>query len=215
MSGCEDSPQGIPRIASGSARLDSRWRRQLQSGKPLKDPSRVGVEDESIESLWHNAVRIYSRCALSNMSDKLMAIWSVAKLVRDALQEDYGAGFWTNRLEEQLAWKVVDCTKTDGSASKRIISEQLSSWSLASVDGMIEPQYRFRGRDEMERVYRVKNHEGSDIQFETEGQKTKNKDGIEAYADTPPKLAGGEIGVIAIKGYLKEGYLLRDEQTYR
>lgn len=126
VAGCKGLPQGIPRIASGSARLDQRWRRQLQSGKSLKARSRVGVEDESIE-----------------------------------------------------------------------------------------PQYRFRGRDEMEGVYRVRNHEGCDIQFETEGQKTKNKDGVEAYADTPPKLAGGEIGVIAIKGYLKKGLLLRDQQTYR
>lgn len=184
-----------------------------------------------MDTLWKNAVREYTRCELTEAADKLIAIWSVAKLVKDALDEDYQAGLWSGKLEEQLAWKVVDCRQTNGDPSVRINSHNTPSWSWASLHGMIEPCDRSRGSGELERVDTVVHHSGRQISFQKEFGRSKSEPldvvrlstfldrGHQALA-TSKKNAGTAPSVqssdqppvfkdsrIAIQGHLRQGHL--------
>lgn len=190
-----------------------------------------------MDTLWKNAVREYTRCQLSEDGDKLIAIWSIAKLVRDALDEDYQAGLWSGDLEEQLAWRVVNCRQVDGSPSARIDPTSTPSWSWASLNGMIEPCDRSRGSGTLERVYRVVNHRGLRIRFNKELGRSKSepidlprlstfvargpqapikpqKDmkALKESSDQPPTFKDASI---AISGYLREGQLSFNEETER
>ena len=128
-----------------------------------------------MDKLWKNAVRRYTRCLITKDTDKLVAIWSVAKLVRDALQEEYGAGMWSDKLEEQLAWKVIGCRQVNGQPSIRKSANGAPSWSWASMTGMIEPRDRIRGSGSYERVYRVTDHVGNPIHFQLQRAIPKSK----------------------------------------
>lgn len=115
-----------------------------------------------MEGFWSSAVLNYTRCDLTNQSDKSVAIWSIAKLVRDAWNDEYGAGHWAAALEEQLAWRVADAK-----ASKRDVHLQWKqpSWSWTSVKGTILLPERMAAN----RCYRVKGHDGHALAFKTEG----------------------------------------------
>ena len=76
-------------------------------------------------------MRSYTACELAKGRDKLIAIWGIAKLVQDALDEAYGARVWERNLEEQLAWKAVEC-EVDGRPEEQ---SHVPSWSWASVRG--------------------------------------------------------------------------------
>lgn len=160
VSACEILPSGLPRPLDTLAASDRHWRERLQDGLVLKHRPLGGTADLSIEDFWKVAVRNYTSCALTNYTDKLSAIWGVAKLLRDILEEEYAAGLWIQRLEEQLAWRVVNCRQEDGSPSVRPGNPDIPSWSWASMKGVVELQDRLTDRD-----YTVSNHLGQDIEF--------------------------------------------------
>ncbi|KAF2190379.1 HET-domain-containing protein [Zopfia rhizophila CBS 207.26] len=113
---------------------------------------------------WSSSVLRYTKCDLTNQADKTVAIWSIAKLVRDAWSDEYGAGMWGTALEEQLGWRVVDMKK-----SKRSVDLQWRqpSWSWTSVQGAVLAGERVA----VERCYRVRGHDGKAISFKTKGLK--------------------------------------------
>ncbi|KAF2677118.1 HET-domain-containing protein, partial [Lentithecium fluviatile CBS 122367] len=141
LSACEAFPTGIPYHLDQHASIDRHWRARLQaasrspSTSTSKDPPFPtpigGPKDVSPETFWRTAVQKYTSCLLTNQLDKTVAIWSVAKLVRDLLPstETYGGGMWSTRLEEQLAWRVEASEK-----SRRLGDLQTAwpSWSWAS-----------------------------------------------------------------------------------
>lgn len=100
----------------------------------------MGANDGSMRQFWKSALLNYTSCNLTSQGDKTIAIWSIAKIVRDELvredkAEDYGAGFWKRALEEQLAWRMKDA----GVLESRIPELQVTnpSWSWASVKGAV------------------------------------------------------------------------------
>lgn len=162
LSACEALPNGLPLPLDDSASTDRHWRGRLQESSSLAHAPLSGANDDSLEGFWSSAVLNYTRCDLTNQSDKSVAIWSIAKLVRDAWNDEYGAGLWGAALEEQLTWRVADMK-----ASKRDIRLQWKqpSWSWTSVQGAIILPERMTVR----RCYRVKGHDGHAITFKTEG----------------------------------------------
>lgn len=228
-SACEGLPDGLPALSNATAVKDRHWRTRLQLGFSLHQQPLAGEDDESMELLWKNAIREYTRCQLTEAGDKLIAIWSVAKLVKDALDEDYQAGLWSGNLEEQLAWRVVDCRQIDGEPSVRINAHSTPTWSWASLHGMIEPRDRFRGSGALERVYRVVNHSGRKIAFQYEMGRSRSEPvelptlrtfhGKDHHAIVDPKKATGtpiqsadqppvfKDTRIAIKGHLRKGHM--------
>lgn len=159
-SASEAFPAGLPApldaAAASSSATDRHWRARLQDGALLRPLA--GRADDSVDAFWRAAVRSYTACALTNGADKLVAVWGIAKLVRDALGEVYAAGLWAERLEEQLAWRV----EGEG-AGWRPRPLRAPSWSWASLDGAVRVGDRFPGD---RRCYVVGDHGGGAIAFE-------------------------------------------------
>ncbi|KAF2866400.1 heterokaryon incompatibility protein-domain-containing protein, partial [Massariosphaeria phaeospora] len=162
LSACETFPSGLPFSLDHKAGTDRHWRGRLdqpdQSSADITGPN----DNESPYTFWRSAVESYTVCNLTSQTDKTVAIWSVAKLLRDITDEGYAVGMWATELEEQLAWRVEDVQ-----GSERVPELQLNipSWSWASVKGHIIPHHRLVTRD-----YRVTNHQGDDISFAVETQ---------------------------------------------
>jgi hypothetical protein len=112
MSACETIPAGLPLPVDQQSAMDRRWRGRLQETtrgtRPLS-----GTNDDSLEDFWRLSVLDYTNLDLTNQSDKRIAIWGIAKRIRDMRNEEYVAGMWEDALEEQLGWKVADCTVTE------------------------------------------------------------------------------------------------------
>lgn len=116
-----------------------------------------GANDQSIENFWKIAVKAYSSCDLTNQSDKCTAIWGIAKLLRDNLGEEYGAGLWEQALAEQLAWRVADCA----TAERPWQIQSNPSWTWTSVKGIV----LLADRMHQDRVYTVGDHDGKPLAF--------------------------------------------------
>lgn len=161
MSACETLPSGLPLPLDRTASADRHWRGRLQESGTSKWVSVSGANDQSIENFWKIAVRSYTSCDLTNQGDKLIAVWGIAKLLRDSLGEDYGAGLWEHALAEQLAWRVADCTKAERPEQMQVNP----SWTWTSVKGVI----LLADRLQPHRVYTVTDHDRNPIAFSIEG----------------------------------------------
>jgi hypothetical protein len=121
----------------GPARPDRHWRGRLQEPEEKTAPS-AGANDDPLQEFWKSAVRRFTDCALTNREDKLIAIWGIAKLVRDGLDDEYGMGLWERNLEDQLTWRVAEPTLHERPTDSTATGHKFPSWSWASMDGRIE-----------------------------------------------------------------------------
>ncbi|KAM7211230.1 Heterokaryon incompatibility protein (HET) domain containing protein [Rhypophila decipiens] len=150
-SACEILPEGLPAPLDNVSSTERNWREMLLATRPQQAstssaPSRpplerhlTGTADSSLETLWRESVRQYTSCELTKYEDRLPAIWGVAKIVRDRLRvddpaEEYASGLWRRRLDQQLAWRVVDYNRAERLPE---LSTKHPSWSWASLRGEI------------------------------------------------------------------------------
>lgn len=155
---------------------DRSWRGRLQ--QPEESTELAGANDQSLEYFWKTAIRRYTVCDLTKGRDKLIAMWGIAKLVRDAAGVEYGAGLWEQNLENQLAWRVLDCTLEvrPSESTAEAIQRPIPSWSWASMDGRIEVADRMTGTPH----YAVKDHYNRPLAFDLKGVKR---------TPAPPKIS--------------------------
>ncbi|KAI4660778.1 uncharacterized protein J4E79_005346 [Alternaria viburni] len=189
LSACEVFPKGLPFPLDHKASTDRHWRGRL-ARNTVSSNALVGVNDnESSYTFWMSAVQNYTECDLTNQCDKTIAIWSIAKLLRDFMNEQYAAGMWSEALEEQLAWRVRD-TK----ACKRMpeLDANIPSWSWASIKGAVVPQHRLAIRS-----YQITDHDGAVIDFAV---KEETRQG-----DKEPIL---ESRILALKTHINIGRLV-------
>jgi hypothetical protein len=135
---------------------DRHWRGRIQLSSTSETEEQaplVGPNDDSLETFWKSALLNYTSCNLTSQGDKTVSIWSIAKIVRDALKEEYGGGMWRN-LHEQLSWRMMD----SGTTITRVPELQMlnPSWSWASVKGPVIAHDRLCPP----RCYTVTDHEG-------------------------------------------------------
>ncbi|CAN9319309.1 unnamed protein product [Alternaria alternata] len=126
-------------------------------------------------------------------ADKTFAIWSVAKLVRDNLPDQYGCGLWSVALHEQLAWQVKVAKH---GARMDVLQSGFPSWSWASVNAPILVQDRIVAK----RCYTVKNHKGAALSFSDFKDKA-------LISDMQPQFAASDS--LAVRGHLICGRLGR------
>jgi hypothetical protein len=171
LSACEALPKGLPLPLDDAASTDRHWRGRLQESSSLAHAPLSGANDDSLEGFWSSAVLNYTKCNLTNQGDKSVAIWSIAKLVRDAWSDEYAAGMWGAALGEQLSWKVVNMR-----ASIRDVHLQWKqpSWSWTSVRGAVSLPERIKAK----RCYRVRGHDGQAITFSTTGATRPSADRV-------------------------------------
>lgn len=84
--------------------------------------------------VWMNIVRVYSLCALTRHTDRLIAISGIARLIHKGLgpEEEYIAGLWKQYLPFHLIWKV----SVGPRENFQLWPYRAPSWSWASVDGV-------------------------------------------------------------------------------
>jgi len=135
---CETYPDGTPpsshlRWVSG----DARWHAFIKTGT-----RHVAVENDSnckkttLLELWHGIVELYTSCNLTYTTDKLVALSGVAKLMEQALDDEYCAGLWRSRLVTELFWFGP---LSNQGLSLRPSPYRAPSWSWACLDGHISP----------------------------------------------------------------------------
>lgn len=141
---------------------DRHWRGRLQI-QEVDDLT--GGNDQPLSSYWQTAVRKYTSCNITNRSDKLIALWGIAKLVKDAMLSEYAEGLWEENLEDQLAWRVAECRlekRPDTPANRKI-----PSWSWASMDGEIIVADRLSDQ----KHWTVRDHNGRPLSLDLVGVK--------------------------------------------
>jgi hypothetical protein len=142
---------------------DRHWRGRLQ--EPEQSDDIAGPNDQPLSSFWQTAVRNYTRCNLTERSDKLIALWGIAKLLKDAMGVEYGEGLWEGNLEDQLTWRVAECKlKARPEPSKK---RKIPSWSWASMDGEIVVADRLSNRPH----WTVCDHNGHPLELDLVGVK--------------------------------------------
>ncbi|KAH8733001.1 heterokaryon incompatibility protein-domain-containing protein [Phaeosphaeriaceae sp. PMI808] len=168
LSACETLPAGLPQPMDSAAGPDRHWRSRLQESEDSQEPL-VGANDQSMGAFWKTAVQKYTSCDLTKGVDKLIAMWGIAKLVRDAVDVEYGKGLFEENLEDQLAWRVENCHMKERPSESKVdkLARDIPSWSWASMDGTILVPDRLS--DELH--YQVTNHEGGPLTFDLVGVK--------------------------------------------
>ncbi|KAF2798055.1 HET-domain-containing protein [Melanomma pulvis-pyrius CBS 109.77] len=161
ISACETVPGGLPLPLDRRAAADRHWRGRLQEAGPNRWMLVSGANDDSIEEFWKVAVENYTSCDLTQQTDKTIAVWGVAKLVRDSLGEEYGAGLWERELAEQLAWRVADCTISE--RPKEL--QHIPSWTWASIKGKI----LVGNSRPPKRSYTTRDYSGKPLSFKLKG----------------------------------------------
>jgi hypothetical protein len=144
-----------------------------------------------------SAVQNYTECNLTSQGDKTIAIWSIAKLLRDVMREQYAVGMWSEALEEQMAWRVRETQKCENMPE---LDASIPSWSWASVRGSIVPQHRLALRS-----YTVTDHDGAMVKF-TVDEETRE-------GDKEPTL---ERKALELRTHISFGRLMSvEEDVYR
>jgi hypothetical protein len=83
---------------------------------------------------WKLVVETFTRCNLTVLGDKLVALSATAKEMQTILNDTYVAGLWKHNLVSQLLWSASNKTP----ALCRSQSYRAPTWSWASVDGPVK-----------------------------------------------------------------------------
>lgn len=86
------------------------------------------------ESAWGRALEVYSRCAITQPGDKLVAIAGIAQRLQALTGNSYAAGLWREEMPNNLTWYVVSPR-----AATRPATYRAPSWSWAALDAGIKP----------------------------------------------------------------------------
>lgn len=83
---------------------------------------------------WRELVTEYTRCSLTEPSDKSVAFSGIVKHMQTKTHDRYIAGMWREKLPWSLTWYVADDSQMH---SSRPIPRRAPSWSWLSIDGRI------------------------------------------------------------------------------
>lgn len=168
LSACETLPAGLPQPMDNAAGPDRHWRGRLQEPEDNPEPM-AGANDQSMDAFWKTAVQKYTSCNLTYGKDKLIAMWGIAKLMRDITNVEYGKGLFEENLEDQLAWRVEETRLTErpNESTKEKVARNIPSWSWASMDGRIVVPDRLSDQPH----FKVTDHEGRALTFDLVGVK--------------------------------------------
>lgn len=134
---------------------------------------------------WTQVAEEYCRRELTEPTDKLPALSSVASYFSEKTSDDYHAGLWRSDLIRQLYWICDAPPWNNGSLFRRPKQWRAPSWSFMSVDGPI--------------VFGTNKY--PDMQQEKETQEMRYFRDIEDIETTPlsPEAPFGQITQSALK----------------
>jgi hypothetical protein len=123
---CEAYPEGVPaELSVGSVSRND----ILDILAHVHDDSSSGTNELALR-LWSQVVKQYTTCKLSCPRDKLVAVAGVARIVQEAIRDEYCAGLWAHSFPTQLLW-------LSSSDKPQPQPYRAPSWSWASVDSIV------------------------------------------------------------------------------
>jgi len=97
---------------------------------------------------WTDTVERYSSMALTEASDRLVAIGGLAKVIQEQTGDGYIAGIWRQDLDLQLLWFAYDSKRVDE-------IYRAPTWSWASIGQPVRFLGRLEGGSEPQRYTQV------------------------------------------------------------
>ena len=150
MTACETYRDGLPGWAQAGWRSDGtvlkksmrvvRQRDQRHSETDITTKKPLIPYPRYIYLNWLAFRDLYSRCALTNPSDKLVAIQGIANWVGQVIDDQLVAGLWRGRIVEELCWSTWSSRKDRPEPEVW----RAPTWSWASSD--IEINHSFLTR---------------------------------------------------------------------
>lgn len=140
LAACECFPQGYPEPPHIQELLD-----EVAPIRAMDRRSTLQIYDKDephyFVRRWNEIIRLYSKCAITKESDKLVAISGLARHTHKMLKGySYHAGLWSCEMLQCLLWRVKDGKAADGTPSRRLHHASVPSWSWLSVNGVVEPR---------------------------------------------------------------------------
>ncbi|KAF2018877.1 HET-domain-containing protein [Aaosphaeria arxii CBS 175.79] len=126
VASCETFPEGVHTAIPVGDNSPSFILACLDIPASVHDDPSSGNKKLALD-LWERVVCYYTRCKLSYLEDKLVAVAGIARLVQKAICDEYCAGLWAEFLPTQLLWK-------SRSVNPQSQVYRAPSWSWASVD---------------------------------------------------------------------------------
>ena len=107
------------------------------------------IHKERFLEIWSSIVREYTTRELTHNSDKLIAVSALARTLSQnhPAAGRYVAGIWGNYIIDQLLW-------SSSLLAHRAAGYRSPTWSWASMDGSIEPNFNWKHRSREDRDQR-------------------------------------------------------------
>ncbi|KAH8682829.1 hypothetical protein BGZ60DRAFT_205948, partial [Tricladium varicosporioides] len=126
LQACETYPSGLPYkpcLSDLSGEIEvppsyKNWREKIQT---------------SASTSWNQIIQMYTKCKLTRLSDRLIAIAGIAQKIQPHLKSEYLAGLWEHELPCNLLWNLYNVDDHDLEPS-RPDTYRCPSWSWASLD---------------------------------------------------------------------------------
>ena len=108
--------------------------------------SHENLSKERFLEIWSSIVHEYTKRNLTHVSDKLIAVSALARTLfqNNSAAGTYIAGIWGNYVIDQLSWSA-------SLLAHRTSSYRAPTWSWASMDGMITPDFNWRNERRVRR----------------------------------------------------------------
>jgi hypothetical protein len=149
---CESFPNGLPgelkpqrsngeRIPENE--LKCLLREATQKSQPVRQRSTYArwfqsntINPTVAYDSWNIIIAEYSHRSLTKDNDKLLAIFSVAEVLKPAINDNLVAGLWSNYLPHGLSWSRDEIRNRN--LGTRLAANIAPTWSWASLKGDVK-----------------------------------------------------------------------------
>lgn len=146
LEACEAFPDGIPQLFFETADVEyesngfKRWesavarvrRGNSAEGRKPREPTTQEIAYRSVYEVWEMILRDYSRCGLTQPSDRFVAISGVVREFESLLKDEYLAGLWRRNFINGLLWHVSELYPAI--PTSRPPEYRAPTWSWASIE---------------------------------------------------------------------------------
>ncbi|KAM0229734.1 hypothetical protein ACHAPO_009808 [Fusarium lateritium] len=112
---------------------------ELMSGQAsaLQQVRPTSESNTAIRRIWADLVKSYSKCQLTFLTDKAIALAGLAAEIRASNDDTYLAGPWMKNLEDQLCW-VLDPNEFPHQDHSTTPTYLAPTWSWINLNGPVE-----------------------------------------------------------------------------
>lgn len=153
LTACETYPGGLPRRNKDNwMPRETIWQAfncasdDIQAIRDITEP----LAENEFRKLWTAIVKMFTGRDLTVTSDRLIALAGIAKVMGQALNDEYCAGLWQRNLAVELNWYPPGSRGLEPRPS----GYRAPSWSWATLDGQCSPAF-FADDETTDRLIRI------------------------------------------------------------